>query len=469
MMFDFDTDGRAAAKPPVPLFPADRPLPYDQDAEQAVLGAALVGGENAFADAGEYLTAADFYSPANREIWQALQAVSETGGIDAVTVADELRRRGKLEIVGGLARLAQLMSAVPTAANIAHYCVIVRDRSIRRNLIRASEDVLERSYDLQHAVMDIVGRAERVMAEASTRHAGGTDERVGDGMAAVIAGIEKAGDRCGGAADDSLPPEQWPLKTGLRGIDNLVLELEPGDLVILAARASIGKTALMWNIVEYQAHKVPVGVIQIEMSNRQARYRLLCQRAKVSLTKLRVGKLTVREWEDLVTACAWLKTAQIYLDDNTSHLAGICGRAKQWRERHGIRVLWVDYLQLVQAAGRNNARTRDNEIGEITGRFKRLAKQLGIPIILLSQLNRHAEGVKPKLSHLRESGNIEQDADIVALLHRDRVHLQDSQPAEVQIAKNRNGMTGEAALTWVPQYCLFTDRSPIDDEAVPEI
>ena len=470
-----DTTGRQG----VALLSGDRPLPHNDDAEIAVLGSILLDPAVALDTAVSSLKSAkSFYKAAHKEIFQAILDLAENHGktpdtIDLVTLCDILRKKGSLEKAGGQSYLARIMNSVPTAANIEYYVEIVRENSVLRRLIQTGTDIVERSYDPQSSVKELVDEIEGEVLRITQTNEDESAVAIGDKVISAIEFIDKLHQQSG---------EALGLQTGYADLDRVLMGLHPGQMFVLAARPSIGKTAMALNIAESMAlssDPVSTGIFSLEMSVDQLVLRQLCSLSRINLADIRECALSKGRWQEIMQAGQRLKQAPIYIDDSTAGLdiAELRARARRMKRENDIQVLFIDYLQLLKPVNTSRNTTRENEVSQISGGIKSLAKELDIPIVVLAQLNRQAaqQGQKPRLSQLRESGAIEQDADVVALLHRDRETENSSQSdprngteAELIIAKHRNGQTGTVPLVFIPAYTRFEARSPVDDDDVPE-
>ncbi len=463
----------ARAASPI-LLPGDRPLPHDHEAEMAVLGCMLMDPDGAIGPAAVRLNFDNsFFAPAHQTIFKTLitlhESRSQAGGaaVDSITAANALQIAGQLEKTGGMAYLAQLMNVVPSSANIEQYAEIVQERAILRRLVQTGIDIAGRCMDSQTPVRELVDQIESDILEINKLGGAGSALRpVKDHMGKVIEMIQNGISTHG-------------LKTGFAQLDELTGGLKPGDMFVLAARPSIGKTALALNMATNAAlgpSKHSVGVFSLEMSSEQLVMRLLYSLASISQNELKSSGTTTRRFQELMNAADRLSKSRLFIDDSGNlDIFSLREKARRLSKASGLDLLIIDYLQLIRPVGGNRNSTRENDVSQISGGIKSLAKELGIPIIVLAQLNRQAEqkGEKPKLSHLRESGAIEQDADIVALLHRDRDldagidPEKEQREAELLIAKHRNGSTGVIPLTFIPKYTRFETRSRISDDEVP--
>ena len=395
------------------------------------------------------------------------------GIIDLITVTDKLEQKQLLEHVGGEEYLSHLVNVVPTTANIEKYIESVLDTYILRNLIATCSDIVSRCLDASSNVQDLIDLIERKVLEVTELRTDTQAVRVRDLMKGAINYLEDLSKN---------NPEAVGLSTGF-DIDKKITGLKSGELTVLAARPSIGKTALAVDIARNVAIEGgnAVGIFSLEMASYQVVLRLLCGEAKINLKDVRDGKLTQAQWaNDIMTAAGKLSSAPIFIDD-TPQISSVELRqkARRMKQDHNVSLVIIDYLQLMRPVGINKSTTREQEVSKLSADIKSLAKELRIPILLLCQLNRQAEqGNLPKLSHLRESGAIEQDADIVMLLHRerelDRDHDQSMEQESLEgieskliIAKNRNGETGIVNLSFKPEWTRFFDSTYVADSDVP--
>lgn len=457
------------------LLGGDRPLPHNADAEMAVLGAMLQDPATAIDPAVSRLNyTGSFHVPAHQDIFTVLVKLScekIRRAIDLITVSEALQAAGVLEKVGGQPYLMQLINSVPSAANIEHYVEIVHQASVLRKLIRTSASIMERCYDPQEPVRELVDSVEREVLSIAEMHTSNEVVQIGSRIYEAINYMEKLHNH---------DPSIRGIQTGFIDLDKKITGLRAGEMFVLAARPSIGKTALAMNIVANIALSdtpTPVGVFSLEMSTSQLILRLICSLARVNMVDIRDGALSSARWTEIANAADRLrKTNNILIDDTGSiDVLQLRAKARRMKREHKIGLVVIDYLQLLKPGSNKKNSTRENEVSEMSGGIKALAKELEIPIMVLAQLNRQAEqtGQRPKLSHLRESGAIEQDADVVALLHRDRetetgqMPTEEPREAELIIAKHRNGSVGIVPLTFLPQYTRFESRSFISDRDVP--
>jgi len=436
--------------------------PHSIEAEESVIGGILLDNE-AFDRIADVVKPEDFYVERHARILSAMASLSESAmPMDAVTIAERLRQRGDLERIGGVAFLLELSERVPTAANVEHYARIVKEKATIRRLIRASTEIIERAYDTSVEPDDYVDRAEQAIFEISeqSRHAGPV--RVSGLVLESLAKIDRLIERKSTITG---------VPTGFDDLDRMTAGFQPSDLIIVAGRPSMGKTAFCLNIASNVALNANTGVavFSLEMSADQLVMRMLCSLAQLDLARVRVGHIQDREYKKIAQAVGQLGEASIYIDD-TPALSVMELRARARRLRRdpaaNLGLIVVDYLQLMRGRGEDS---REQEISNISRSLKALAKELALPIIALSQLNRQVElraDKKPVMADLRESGAIEQDADVIAFIYRDEVYHPDSAEqgiAEILIAKQRNGPIGNVRLSFQKQFALFSSLSQRDE------
>ena len=439
--------------------------PQHIEAEEALLSAVLVDND-VLLDIVEILQHDDFYRSAHRKIFAAIVDLFEHGEpVDLVTLANNLTSKGELEQCGGASYLSKLLDAVPLAVNAQHYAKIIHDKASLRRLIEKANAITKRCYRQQGKVEDIIDFAERAVFEITEDKASQSYFAISRIIDANIKALEeKQGNR---SLVTGVP-------TGFLQIDKLTSGLQNSDLIILAARPSMGKTALALNIARNAAvgGSVPVAVFSLEMSKEQLSLRMLCAEASIDSSRLRGGFFSMDDWGRITDAAGDLSDAPIYIDDSPSLSAmEIRAKARRLKMDKNIGLIVIDYLQLMQ--GRASAERRDLEISDISRSLKALAKELNIPVLALSQLNRMLEqrtDKRPRLSDLRESGALEQDADVVAFIYRDEVYNKDeSNPnrgiAEIILAKQRNGPVGDVKLTFLNAFTRFENLAP--DESGP--
>jgi replicative DNA helicase len=435
----------------------DRVPPHSLEAEVSVLGACLIS-ENAVATATEQLAPDDFYRNAHRVVFEAVVALSRASEpVDAVSVTEWLSRRGRLEEVGGSTALYDLTEQVPTAANAAYYAGIVRDRSMLRRLIEAGTQVVQLGYESEDEVSRTVDRAETLVFELAR-------DRTRSDVEPLKRLLNDSYEKLELLAKER--SEVTGLATGLDDFDRLTSGLQEQNLVIVAARPSMGKSGLALGIARYVAADLrrPVLFFSLEMSKVELANRLLSSEAKVDSKRLRTGRLDDRDWRSVGDALGRLNDAPLFIDDTPSiSLMEIRAKARRLKQREkDLALVVVDYLQLMQSEGRRPD-SRVQEVAEMSRGLKMLAKEMEIPVIALSQLSRQPESrtdKRPMLSDLRESGAIEQDADIVAFIYRDEVYDAESADkgiAELIVAKHRNGATDNVRLAFLGHYATFAN------------
>ncbi len=438
--------------------------PQNIEAEQSVLGAMMLDKE-AIAKALEILNVNDFYRETHRVIFEAMMELyNKNEAVDMVTLSDILRRDKKLEDVGGIAYITMLANVVPTAANVVYHANIVAEKSVLRQLVRVSTEVASMGYEGGDDVGVILDTAESKILEISNRKKKADFTPISDVLMDSVQEIEKLANNKGGITG---------TPTGFVDLDKLTSGLHPSDFVILAARPSMGKTALALNIVQnvaLRAHKKvggeprSVAFFSLEMSKEQLVNRMLCSEANIDSQRLRVGELGDGDWESLWAACDVLNRAKIYIDDTAGiTVMDMRSRARRLKSEHGLDLIVIDYLQLMQGSGkRNSGENRQQEVSEISRSLKALARELDVPVIALSQLSRTVEQTpskRPMLIHLRESGSLEQVADFVAFLYREDYynHETENKYTELIIAKHRNGPVGLVKLFFHKKITKFVD------------
>jgi replicative DNA helicase len=441
-----------------------RTLPHSVEAEQGVLGSMLISPREIIAECVEKINEEYFYVPAHQTIYTVLVELWNAGqGIDLITFTQVLRDRNLLETVGDASFVTSLFTFVPTAANVTYYLEIVRDKYILRQIIAACTESVRRSFEEQDEVNNLLDEVEQKIFSVGEDRFKGQVLSMKDQVMEAIESIEKLYERKGGITG---------ISTGFYEFDRMTSGLHESEMIVIAARPSMGKTALAMNIAEHVAisEKLPVAVFSLEMSSQQLVQRLLCSRARVNLQKVRDGFLAERDFPSLTAAASKLAEAQIFIDDSAGlSILLLRAKARRLKAQKDIKLIVVDYLQLLRSTTRRAQDNRQLEISEISAGIKGLAKELKIPIIVIAQLNRQPEarsGGKPRLSDLRESGSIEQDADLVGLLVRPEIYEEDEEAraekageAELIIAKQRNGPVGEIALTFLKEFTRFEDRA----------
>ncbi|HEV8417676.1 MAG TPA: replicative DNA helicase [Candidatus Udaeobacter sp.] len=441
-----------------------RTPPHSVEAEQGVLGSMLISPRETIAECVEKINEEYFYVPAHRTIYDVLVDLWNTRqGIDLITFTQVLRDRNLLDSVGGAAFVTNLFTFVPTAANVQYYLEIVRDKYILRQIISAATESVRRAYEEQEEVDSLLDEVEQKIFDVGEDRFKGQMLSMKDHAMQAIETIERLYERKGSITG---------ISTGFVEFDRMTSGLHPSEMVVIAARPSMGKTALAMNIAEYVAinEKLAVGVFSLEMSSQQLVQRLLCSRARVNLQRVRDGFLGERDFPSLTAAASKLAEARMFIDDSASlSILELRAKARRLKAQQDVSLIIVDYLQLLRSTTRRAQDNRQLEISEISAGLKALAKDLKIPVIVVAQLNRQPEqrtGGKPRLSDLRESGSIEQDADLVGLLVRPELYEEDEEArvekageAELIIAKQRNGPVGEIPLTFLKEYTRFETRA----------
>lgn len=445
---------------------SDRLPPQNLEAEQSVLGGMLIDNETVHRVI-EILRPEDFYRPAHRLIYQAILALYESSEpSDLVTITNWLKREQKLDQVGGPAYLSLLVDQVPTTANISHYARIVYDRAILRHVIAGAGEIIQQGYNAKGDVDTYLDQAEKIIFEIAQRKFNKSFTHVKDIVKDSFKMIEKLYEK-----KESITG----VPTGFTEFDKMTAGLQPSDLIIIAGRPSMGKTALALNMAGYAAVEAGyrVAVFSLEMSKEQLVQRLLCSEGRVDSSKLRSGFLTDSDWPKLTRAAGALSEAQLYIDDGAAQsVLEMRAKCRRLEREKGLDLIVVDYLQLMRGNSKYQE-SREREISDISRSLKALAKELHVPVVALSQLNRSVESrqdKRPQLSDLRESGAIEQDADVIAFVYRDEVYNKetpDKGTAEIIIGKQRNGPIGTARLAFLNQYTRFENLSHVDSMGMP--
>ncbi len=447
----------------VKLDQISRVPPQNLEAEQSVLGGILIDC-SAINRVLEFLTPDDFYREAHRKIFKAMVSLFERGApIDLITLTETLKAMDLLDEVGGASYIAALADSVPTAANISYYARIVKEKALQRRLIEVATEIATAAYEDVHDIEEFLDNAERKIFEISERRVRPSFAPMMEIVKESLRMIERLYER---------KELVTGVPTGFIEFDRMTAGLQPGDLIIVAGRPSMGKTAFCLNIAQYAAieAKVPTAIFSLEMSKEQLVQRMLCSEAKVDSQRLRGGFLSESDWSKLTKAAGVLADAPIYIDDTPAlGVLEMRAKARRLKGEKGLGLIIIDYLQLMR--GRMDASTREQEISEISRSLKALAKELHVPVVALSQLSRRpelrGENRKPQLSDLRESGAIEQDADVVVFIYREEQYKPCECPkdmdctcgrrgiAEIIIGKQRNGPTGEIRLAFLSRYTTF--------------
>lgn len=439
----------------------DRSPPHSLDAEKGVLGSLMLD-PRLCDDVALAVRPDDFYSPSHRKLFELMLEMHNTGKhIDTTLLIDRLKTLGEFETIGGTPFLADIIQCVPTAHNAVHYAKLVSEKAVVRELIHASTEILRDAYDLTMEPRELLAQSEAKIFGILEEKGGGEVHEMTNVLNEAMLRIDDRIKRGGGIGG---------ISTGLRDLDKQTGGLHDGELVILAARPSMGKTALATTIAENVALRDNhcVFFASLEMSRLELAERMLCSHGKINGTNLRSGILSPSDRSKLLEASSALSTAPIFIDDNPGRtITEIAAAARRLKRRNELRLIVIDYLQLIEPD--NSKDPRQEQVSKIARRLKGMARELKVPVLCLSQLNRQTEASKdniPKLSHLRESGAIEQDADVVMFVHREEYYVNDPAEkeklrgkAELIIAKQRNGPVGNVPCTWVQNFTRFEDRA----------
>lgn len=454
---------------------SNRTMPESLEAEAAVLGS-MITDNKCISEVVEQISSRAFYRVEHQKIFEAIIGLYEKnrgGVIDGVLLRDELKKRKQLDEVGGAEYLGKIMESVPSSANIGYYINIVKDKMLLREMIGAASEIINESYEPS-------GEPDEKLDEAERKIFAITDKKISDSAEALKDLVVRAYE----LIDKREGKHVTGLACGYYELDNMTCGLQPGEMIIIAGRPSIGKTSFALNIAEHigAINKIPVAVFSLEMGRQQLAERFLCSYSKIESQLVRKGMLRTEHYEKLVEACGLLSESLIYIDDNSALTPlQLRAKARRLKSQHEIQCIIVDYLQLMHLGTR--IESRQQEISTISRYLKSLARELNIPVVVLSQLNRAPEGRedhRPRMSDLRESGSIEQDADVVMLLHReDYYHRGDSKKedttneekyipnntAELIIAKQRNGPVGVVELRFLEKYTRFENASHMEEPA----
>jgi replicative DNA helicase len=453
----------------------DRLPPHSVEAEQGVLGCVLLSPNECLGECIEKFKrgAEVFYDLRHQTLFEVLSDMyDKKEPIDVITLQQRLKDKQLLEGVGGLAYLASLPDAVPSAANISYYLEIVREKFLLRKMIQTCSEAMGRVYDYEGEVDALLDEVERDILRISEARVEGASNTIRELVHKAINTIEEYHQRQGMLTG---------ISTGFLDFDKMTSGLHGGEMVVIAARPSMGKTSLAMNIAEHVAldQKLPVGVFSLEMSAESLVLRMLCSRSRVNLRNIRDGFLAERDFPKLTGSAGKLSAAPLFIDDTAGlSILQLRAKARRMAQQHGIKLFVIDYLQLLNSTSRR-AENRQQEIADISNGIKALAKELNVPVIVLSQLNRELEkdkNRKPRLSDLRESGSIEQDADLVCLLYKPGsgaeeedgpVREEEAVAVNLLIAKQRNGPTGDVHLTFLKTYTRFESAAKVSAEDVP--
>lgn len=444
----------------------DRIPPQNIEAEQAVLGAILLEKEALF-KVIEFLAPDDFYRSAHQRIFRAMQEVSESGEpVDLITITADLQNKKILEEVGGVSYLTDLANSVPTAANIEYYAKIVEEKAILRRLIKVATEIASTGYSESEEISQIIGNAEKKIIELSQKRINDGFVPIKDILMETMDRIELLHNKKGGITG---------IPSGFTDLDRMTSGFQKSDLIIIAARPSVGKTAFALNVAQNVAAraKETVAIFSLEMSAQQLVQRMIAAEGNIDGHKLRTGLMEENDWQKLTMAMSTLSEAPIYIDDTPGiNVYDIRAKARRLKAEKGLGLILIDYLQLIHGRGKSD--NRQQEISEISRQLKGIARELEVPVIALSQLSRAVEqrqDKRPMLSDIRESGSIEQDADIVAFLYRDDYYNQESEKQniiEIIVAKQRNGPVGKVELVFLKNFNKFVNYAKNTDSMEEE-
>lgn len=434
----------------------ERTPPHNIEAEQAVIGAVFLEPE-AFSTASELLIPEDFYRAGHQRIFETMLRLSDRGeAIDVVTVTSALQDTKHLDEAGGVSYLTEVAGSVPTAANISYYSKIVEEKALLRRLIRTATDIVTDTFTREDEVEDVLNEAEKGILDVSGRQNSGSFKSIKDVLIDVYDNIEQLHQN---------KEDVTGVATGFRDLDRITSGFQRNDLIIVAARPSVGKTAFALNVAQNVAVNTDenVAIFSLEMGAEQLVQRMLCAEGNIDSQRLRTGSLIDEDWGKLTMAMGSLSNAGIFIDDTPGiRVSEIRSKCRRLKQEHGLGMILIDYLQLIQGSV-NSRENRQQEVSEISRSLKALARELNVPLVALSQLSRGVEqrqDKRPMMSDLRESGSIEQDADIVGFLYRDDYYDQESEQQniiEIIISKQRNGPVGTVELAFVKEYNKFVD------------
>lgn len=436
-----------------------RILPHSIDAEKSVLGSMMIDPDK-ISEASEILIGEDFYVKQNQILFESMVELNEVGKpVDEVTLQEKLKEKDVPAELTSMEYVKDILDSTPTAANMKHYAEIVADKAVLRKLIKVSEDIENNCYSQKNPVEAILEDTEKnVFKVVQRRNAGDfvpISTVVNNALDKIVAASNNKGKVTG-------------IATGFIDLDDKTAGMQPSDLILLAARPSMGKTAFALNIAQNVAFKQgkPAAIFSLEMSKEQLVNRLFSLQSGVDAQKLRVGNLNESEWESLVGGASEIAQSKLIIDDTPGISIGeMRSKCRKYKLEHGLSIIFIDYLQLMSGSGKSSSESRQQEISEISRSLKALARELQVPVIALSQLSRQVEqrpDHRPMLSDLRESGAIEQDADVVMFIYRDDYYHPDTDRkgiSEIIIAKQRNGPIGTVELAWLPDLTKFANLS----------
>ncbi len=440
----------------------ERIPPQNIEAEMAILGSMLIE-EEAINETVEIIDKDYFYKSAHKKIFTAIvELSSKNKAVDLITLTEELKKSDQLDEIGGVSYLTMLANAVPTAANVKHYARIVKEKSILRSLISSATHIVSRAYEAEVNVDETLDQAESSIFEISDRRIEGNVVSLKDIIKDSIETIDRLYQQ---------KQHVTGVPTGFIDFDIKTAGLQAADLIVIAGRPSMGKSALALSMAEYAGvtEHIPVAIFSLEMSKEQLVQRLLCSHARVDVHKVRSGYFSPSDWPKLTAAAGKLSEAPIFIDDTPAiSIIELRAKARRLKSHHDIKLMFVDYLQLMRSS--RSSENRQQEISEISRSLKALARELNIPLVAISQLSRAVESRsdhRPQLSDLRESGAIEQDADVVVLLLREEYYtptVDNKGVAEVIVAKQRNGPVGSLKLSFIKEYARFDNLAQVMEE-----
>ena len=435
----------------------DKIPPHNIDAEKATIGAVLLDPE-CLTEVLNFLRAGDFYKTAHKKIFESIVNLFNKGEvIDLITLVEELRHKSDLEPAGGSAYVSTLTNAVPTSANVSYYAKIVQGCSVRRNLLKIAHEVIADAHDDSQESRVIIEEAERKIFDLTEKNPSGSYKGANEIITDTIAAIEKL---------YHTKDSYTGVPTGLADLDNMTSGFQKSEFIVIGARPSVGKTALALTMAANMAIKqnIPTGFFTLEMADMALMQRLVASEARINSSKLRTGMLKPSDFHSLTEAAGRIYEAPLFIDDTPNmKLLDLRAQARRMKSQQDVQAIFIDYIGLIEAENRNNV-PRHEQVAEISRSLKSLARELEIPIICASQVGRQSEGKAPTLADLRESGSIEQDADVVMFLHRDRgeregTHDVNNIETELILAKQRNGPVGTVKIAFLPQYTKFESLS----------
>lgn len=444
----------------VPQNLKDKVPPHNDEAEKATLGAVLLDPE-AIGDVLRFLRSDDFYRGAHKKIFQAVLELFDRGEpIDLITLTETLRNKGLLDECGGAAYVSGLTSVVPTSANVEYYARVIRENSIRRNLVRISSEIVASAHDETRSGREIIEEAERRIFEITDQNQGGQYKTAKEVVKKTFDAIERLYNS--GEAHTGIP-------SGFPELDKMTDGFQNSEFIIVGARPSVGKTAFALSMASHMAikKKIPTAIFTLEMSDMALMQRLFSAEARVNSNALRSGVMRTSDFQKLMEAGGKIYDAPLFIEDTPNmKLLDLRAQARRLKAQEDIKVLFIDYIGLIEPESKDIP--RHEQVGEISRSLKSLARELEIPVICLSQVGRQSEGKEPTLADLRESGSIEQDADVVMFLHRERGSNgeeegdQGAANTKLNLAKQRNGPTDNVDILFIPQYTLFVSKSNED-------